>query len=740
MGQTVRAGQAGRTGETTGGAGRTGGFRKAVPWGVLALWVIVIAVAGSFAGGLADVQRDRTADYLPSSADSTQVARLKDQLPGGEVTSVLLVYHRDGGLTAADRGTAARQVEEVTVPAGTTGPAATADPGSAKSPALLATSKDPRDFGPRLHGPGVPSEDGATLMYAVSTTAPGTDDAARKAFVDGVRAHVRGGADGLSVWVGGEGAVQVDAKEVFGSVDGTLMLATGLVVALLLILTYRSPVLWLVPLAVVGVSAVCARAAVYGLASGFGVTVNSQSAGIMTVLVFGAGTDYALLLIARYRDELRRTPLPYDAMRSALRGCGPALLASGGTVVAGLACLLAADLNSVRGLGPVGAVGVVCALAAMTTLLPAILVLLGRRVFWPLIPVYGSEPRTRRLNVFAAMGSSAGRRPVAVLVTGVVLLGALALGVFNLPGPLKKGDGFTSRPESIVAMQTLAEAFPDRGTEPVEVMAPTADADRILASAREVEGVAGAERGRSGGGWTEIAVTAEAVPQSPQESATIGRLRAALDGAHVGGASAQELDLATANADDRLIVIPLVLVSVLLVLILLLRSLVAPLLLVGAVVLVWGAALGIGGLLFGPVFGYNGMDPGMPLLTFVFLVALGVDYGIFLMHRTREETRNGADPGQAALTALRTTGGVIASAGIVLAATFAVLAALPLVMFVELGTIVAVGVILDTFLVRTYLVTSASVLLGGKVWWPGRPGDTPVPAAAPALELVGDRR
>ncbi|MFD7031684.1 MMPL family transporter [Streptomyces sp. NPDC059917] len=711
---------------------RTQRYRRAIPWGVLVLWVIALAVAGPFAGTLGDAQRDGTADYLPSGADSTQVARLQEKLPGGEVTGLLLVYHRDGGLTAADRAAAERQVEEVTVPAGTTA----ARPAGA--PVALAGSKDPRDFGAVPRGPGVPSADGATLMYALSTTAPGTDDAAKKAFVEAVREHVRG-SGGLSAAVGGEGAAEVDAKEVFGSIDGTLMLATGLVVALLLVLTYRSPVLWLVPLLVVGAGAVCARAVVYGLASGFGLTVTSQSAGIMTVLVFGAGTDYALLLVARYRDELRRTPRPRDAMRTALRGCGPAVLASCGTVVAGLACLLAADLNNLRGLGPVGAVGVLCALVAMLTLLPALLVLLGRRVFWPLIPAYGSAPARRGPGVFAAMGSSAGKRPGAVLVTGIVLLGALALGAFNLPGALKKEDGFTDKPESITAMGTLAEAFPDRSSRPVEVMAPTGAADRILAGARSVEGVASAAKGREGGGWTEIAVTTGAPPGSAGESAAIDRLRAELDGAHVGGASAQQIDLAAANARDRLVVIPLVLASVLLVLVLLLRSLVAPLLLVTAVVLVWGAALGIGGLLFGPVFGFTGVDPGLPLLTFVFLVALGVDYGIFLMHRTREETRAGADPGQAALTALRTTGAVIASAGIVLAATFAVLASLPLVMFVELGTVVAVGVVLDTFLVRTYLVTSASVLLGRAMWWPGRSPGAPVPGAGPALELVGDR-
>ncbi|AYG83031.1 Acyltrehalose exporter MmpL10 [Streptomyces hundungensis] len=699
----------------------TGPRRWVVAWGVLALWVIVLAVAGAFAGRLGDVQRDQTADYLPAGADSTQVAALQEKLPGGEITALVLVYHRDGGLTAADRATAARQLSAITVAPGVQ---------AAKSPAELGDAKDPKEFAAVQHGPAVTSKDGATLAYTLTTAAPAKNDDARKAFVDDVRQRATD-TDGMSVRVGGDGALDVDARGVFGSLDTTLMLATGLVVALLLILTYRSPVLWLVPLLAVGAGAVCARAAVYGLATVFDTTVTSQSAGIMTVLVFGAGTDYALLLVARYRDELRRTPLPYDAMRAALRGCGPALFASSGTVVAGLLCLLAADLNNIRGLGPVGAVGVVCALAAMLTLLPALLVLLGRRVFWPLIPEYGSEPAARRRNLFAAMGSSTAKRPTTVLLTGVVLLGALALGAFNLPGALKQEDSFTSKPESTLAMGTLSTAFPDRGSRPLQVMTPTGRADRTLADARLVDGVAGAERGRSGGGWTEIAVTATAAPESAAESATIGRLRQRLTGAHVGGASAQALDLADTNAHDRLTVIPLVLISVLLVLALLLRSLIAPLLLVAAVAAVWGAALGIGGLVFGPVLGFHGLDPGLPLLTFVFLVALGVDYGIFLMHRTREEALRGAGPQEAALTALRTTGGVIASAGTVLAATFAVLASLPLVMFVELGTVIAVGVLLDTFLVRTYLVTGANLLLGRAVWWPGRLSRAPRTAEAP---------
>ncbi|MDX2596521.1 MULTISPECIES: MMPL family transporter [Streptomyces] len=663
--------------------------RRGLPWLVLGLWVVLLAVAGPFAARLTDVQHDRATDYLPASADSTRVARLQDRLPGGETTELVVVYHRAGGLTAADRATAARQLAAV---------------------AHRHTLATP----PR----GVPSADGTTLMYPVASNAPGTDEKKRDALVDDVRAAARS-ADGLTVRVGGPAALATDASKVYSSLGGPLLYTTVAVVAVLLILIYRSPLLWLVPLAVAGVGDFLARSAAYGLHQFFGTTVSGQSAGIMTILVFGAGTDYALLLVSRYREELRRHERPYDAMRAALRGCGPAVLASSGTVAAGLLCLLAADLNSSRGMGPLGTVGVLCALAAMLTLLPAVLVLLGRRVFWPLVPAHGSKPKARR-SLFAAMGSSAGRRPLTVLASGAVLLGALALGALHLPGPLKQLDTFVDRPDSVTAMETLAAAYPQRSAQPIEILAPADRADAALTAVEGTRGVAAARRGRTGGGWTEITVTAAAPPQSAAETATIEALRHRLPGSHVGGPSAQQLDLKDTDARDRLVVVPLVLLSVLLILVLLLRSLVAPLILVGAVVAVWGAALGLGGLAFGPLFGFHGSDPGLGLLSFVFLVALGVDYGIFLMHRMREESLHGAGPAEAALTALRTTGGVIASAGLVLAATFAVLTDMGLVPLVQLGFVIAVGVLLDTFLVRTYLVTSASVALGRRVWWPGR--------------------
>ncbi|GAA1229205.1 MMPL family transporter [Streptomyces aureus] len=669
-----------------------------MPWTLLGLWIVVLAIAGPFAGKLSDVQHDRAVDYLPASADSTQVAKIQDELPGGESTELVLVYHRDGGLTAADRTTAAAQVARVD-----------------RTFDLTAVPK------------GVRSRDGATLMYPVASTAPGHDEKARDAFVNDVRdiAHDTGG---LSVDTGGAGALATDASEVYGSLDGPLLYTTVAVVAILLVLIYRSPFLWLVPLVVAGVADFLSMGVAYGLHQAFGTTVSGQSSGVMTILVFGAGTDYALLLVSRYREELRRTERPYDAMRAALRGCGPAVLASSGTVAVGLFCLLAADLNSSRGMGPLGAVGVLCALVAMLTLLPAVLVLLGRRVFWPLVPAYGSTPKARR-SLFAAMGSSAGRRPLTVLASGALLLGALALGVFSLPGSLKQEDTFTDKPDSVVAMQTLAAAYPERGTQPISVITPTGRAGETLATARDVPGVAAAERVRSGHGWTEISVTASAPPQSTGETTTIETLRDRLDGkgSYVGGQSAQQLDLKDTNSRDRKVVVPIVLATVLLILVVLLRSLVAPLILLGAVVAVWGASLGIAGLVFGPLFGFQGTDPGLGLLTFVFLVALGVDYGIFLMHRMREESLAGAEPGAAALTALRTTGGVIASAGLVLAATFSVLTNMPLVSLVEMGFVIAVGVLLDTFLVRTYLVTSASMALGRTMWWPGPLSRKPQP-------------
>lgn len=691
---------------------------RTTAWGLLGLWLAVVVLLLPFAGRMGESTEDESVDYLPASADSTEVARLTELLPGGDTTDLLLVAQRAGGLTGADRELVDGRLAEI---AGRFELAA-GGPGA---------------------GPGVVSADGATALHPFSLGELGEE--AQAEAVGEIRELIADPPEGLTVALGGSGALGVDAEAVFESIDVTLMLATAGIVALLLVITYRSPLLWLLPLVAVGVAAVTAMAVVHGLVQLLDLTVTTMSSSIMTVLIFGAGTDYALLLVARYREELRRLSDAGEAMAAALRGCGPALLASSGTVSLGLLCLTVADLNSSSGLGPVGAVGVLCALAVMVTLLPALLVLLGRGVFWPLVPRHGEPRPAGRGSFFARLGSSISRRPVTVLVGGTLLLGALALGTLRLPGPLGEQENFTETPDSVQAMELVADAFPERSGQPITVLADAGRAEEVLAAALATEGVAEAEPGREGGGWREIQVFAADPPESAGERATVAALRERLGElpearALVGGPTAQSTDLASTSARDQLLVIPLVLGVVLLVLAALLRGLVAPVLLLAAVVASWGAAMGLGGLVFGPAFGFDGLDSQVPLLSFVFCVALGVDYGIFLMHRMREEALGGATTRRAALDALRTTGGVIASAGVVLAATFCVLATMPMVVMAEMGFVVAVGVLLDTFLVRTYLVTSASWLLDRRVWWPGplsrrpveAPAPPPVPGAPPA--------
>ena len=573
-------------------------------------------------------------------------------------------------------------------------------------------------------------------MYPVASTEPGQDEKARDALVNAVRDIARGG-DGLSVEVGGAGALATDACEVYNSLDGPLLYTTAAVVALLLILIYRSPFLWLVPLAVAGIADYLSWASPTASTRGSAPRSPARAPAIMTILVFGAGTDYALLLVSRYREELRRVERPYDAMAAALRGCGPAVLASSGTVAAGLLCLLAADLNSSRGMGPLGTVGVLCALAAMLTLLPALLVLLGRRVFWPLVPRYGSTPKARR-SLFTAMGGSAERRPRTVLVGGAVLLGALALGAFALPGSLKQEDSFTTRPDAIAAMETLAAAYPERGTQPITVIAPT---DRADGRSRRGPRHPRRQERRGGSQWRRLDRTDRTRlrpapvggrdrhhrvparlarrllrrrPQRPADRPGGHQRprhrhrrpdRAAVGAADPDGAAAVARRAADPGrrrgrrvgrgARHRR------------------TGLRAALRLRGHRPRTRPAVLRV---------------PGRPRRRLRHLPDAPHARGVL----------RGAEPSEAALSALRTTGGVIASAGLVLAATFAVLTSMPMVQLVELGFVIAVGVLLDTFLVRTYLVTSASVACGagcgGRAGSSRAPGE---PAAAGEREPVG---
>jgi RND superfamily putative drug exporter len=570
--------------------------------------------------------------------------------------------------------------------------------------------------------PPVASPDGQALLLGVPLDGR-DEDAAYDATVRIRRQVAAGAAAGLQVKVTGPAGFMVDAADAFGHLDTTLLLVTVAVVAALLLVTYRSPVLWLLPLVAVLLANGIASAAVYLLARGGALTVNGQSGGILTVLVFGAGTDYALLLVARYREELHRHPDRHQAMAAALRRAGPVLLASGATVIAGLGCLLAADMNNTRGLGPVGAVGIACALLAMTTLLPALLVLCGRWLFWPRIPRPGS-PLQQEETLWARVGDRIARRPRAVWVATAVLLAAMAAATTGIRTGIPGEHAYTTTPESIAGQQLLARHYPAGAAAPAEVKANAATEPAVTAAARATPGVAAVLPATHAGELVQIQAVLADPADSPAAERTIRRLRDAVHAisgadALVGGLTATNLDVATAARHDRAVVIPLVLAVVFVVLAVLLRALVAPLLLIATVVLSFLAALGATWLATDRLLGVAALDHQLVLIGFVFLVALGIDYNIFLMTRVREEAgRLGHRPG--VLRGLAATGGVITSAGLVLAATFAVLSVLPVTWAVQLAILVAVGVLLDTLVVRSVLVPALALDAGPAIWWPSR--------------------
>jgi RND superfamily putative drug exporter len=526
------------------------------------------------------------------------------------------------------------------------------------------------------------------------------------------------------VYVTGPAGYGADFAEVFSGLDATLLYITAAIVIVILLVTYRSPVLWVLPLVCVFVALTAAQAVIYLLARHAGLTVNGQSAFILTVLVFGAGTDYALLLTARYREELRRHADRHQAMAVALRRAGPAIIASGATVVLSLLCLLVAELNSTKSLGPVMAVGVTVGLVAMLSLLPALLVIFGRWVFWPRRPALGSAEPTER-GTWARIGARIARRPRLVWMVTAVVLAALAVGTTGLKANgLQYRDSFRSTPEAVTGEAVLARHFPAGAGSPIQVVGRAEAAPQLASTLSATPGVTAVTRPvvRDGIVYLEGTLTASADSQAAY--ATIDRLRTAVhaipaaDG-KVGGGSAVNLDIQRASRHDRNLVVPLVLVVVLVILGVLLRAIVSPLLLIATVVLSFATALGVSTLAFNHLFDFAGADPSFPLWTFVFLVALGTDYNIFLMTRVHEESkRHGTHQG--ALIGLAATGGVITSAGVVLAGTFAALATLPLVFITEIGFAVAFGVLLDTFIVRSVLVTALNLDLGRWIWWPSR--------------------
>ena len=537
-----------------------------------------------------------------------------------------------------------------------------------------------------------------------------------------MREAIEGAPQGLTVEVTGPAGFASDAIDVFDSINGTLVAATALLVFVLLILIYRSPIFWLIPFFSVIVAEVSSRGLGY-LLSELGTTVTGQSSAILTVLVFGAGTDYALLIVARYREELRRQEDRHAAIATAMRTAGPPVVASAATVMAALLCLSLAQVNGTAGLALIGAMGIGLAMLVMCTLLPALLAICGRRAFWPRVPHLGDTGADETHGVWRRIADRVGARPRPVWIGSTALLAVLCVGLVFFSTNLTTGNQFRDEESSTRGQELVSRAFPAGANAPNTVVVPNPlVADRVrevLLAREEVATVGPVETGQPGARF-DLILSID--PYSREAFGEIPDLRQAARQAGgedvlIGGPTAEEHDLREAAERDNLVIVPLVLLVVFLVLALLLRALLLPVILIATVVLSFVAALGVGAFFFDFVFDFPGSDPSLPLYAFVFLVALGIDYNIFLMARVREEAqRYGTRPGM--VRGLAVTGGVITSAGIVLAGTFSVLASLPLVFLTEIGFTIAFGVLLDTFLVRSVLVPALVFDIGPKVWWP----------------------
>ncbi|WP_309616593.1 MMPL family transporter [Salinibacterium sp.] len=670
-------------------------------------WIVLVGsllLAGSIFAIGSGSKGDSSPDVgLPATAESAMAAAAQQDLPGADSSTALLVFSRVGAGGGESRGTLSdSDISAVAV----------------ASTALADISAE--GFIP----PPSVSDDGTVALVVVplDTIEDVAEQADRAAEIRAIaNAEL---PEGMTALLTGPEGFAVDIAAVFKGADVTLLLTTVIVVAVLLLVTYRSPWLWLVPLVVVGLADGLAGVVAARVASALGIALDASVTGILSVLVFGAGTNYALLLIARYRDELRATEDRREAMAKALRGAGPAIIASGSTVVLALLTLAFAQLEGNRALGIACATGVVIAMIFALIVLPATLVLFGRGLFWPYVPRFGTAGSAER-GVWHRLGILVSRKPVVVALIGAVVLGGLALGVPQIRIGLAQTEKFTAVPEAVVGQKVLADAFSAGSGSPVVVIATSEKAQAVADAAAEVAGVVSATPGETNGELTQVDVVLDAAADTPESFAAVTALREELHGiqgagALVGGRDAQTLDVNQAQTADQNLVIPLILGLVFLVLVLLLRSLVAPLLLLATVVASFFASLGASWLLFKSVLGFPAIDTNVVLFSFLFLVALGVDYNIFLVTRAREEAvMHGTRVGM--IRALSSTGGVITSAGILLAAVFAVLGVLPLITLTQIGIIVCIGVLLDTLIVRTVIVPSLAFIAGEKFWWPGRP-------------------
>jgi RND superfamily putative drug exporter len=717
--------------------------RRRLPRGFPVFAIVALAVIAFFVGGvgggyqskLADVQKNENSDYLPGSAESTKVANESEAFLKIESIPGFIVYSRPAGLTDADQAavndafTAIKALPGVDT-AAMTAPRTSSDRTSAAIYVPLVAKQN----GVSLKGPELADNEKRIIATAKAHAPPG-----------------------LTVLPAGSGGLIVAFIDAFSGIDGALLGAALLVVIAILLVVYRSPILWIFPLLSALLALGMSSLVIYELAKHNVLTLTGQSQGILFVLILGAGTDYALLLISRYREELHEYPNRFDAMIKAWRESAPAIVASGVTVIIGLLCLSFSELNSNKSLGPVAAIGIACTLLVMMTFLPvALSVIGGRWVFWPRRPRVDHATDLATHGLWGRIAATVGRRHRVAWIGALVALGICLLGVTSLKtNGMTTAQGFTNKPDAVKGQQIYDAKFHDPGAGVPAVITANADkANEVIAAAAKVPGVASApgsvcvqiDYTKVTGAGTGIAGNSGCAPAAIQVSPingrtlinanladsfdsaaaydTIKRLRTALHAvpgadAKVGGASAATLDVQQASVHDRNLIIPIVLLVILIVLGLLLRALIAPILLILTVVLSFAAALGASGFVFTHIFHFAGADQSFPLFAFVFLVALGIDYNIFLMTRVREETLQfGTRTG--ILRGLAVTGGVITSAGLVLAATFAVLGVLPLVFLAEIGFTVAFGVLLDTVVVRSILVPSLATEIGRQIWWPSK--------------------
>jgi putative drug exporter of the RND superfamily len=715
----------GSTGSTDSERGRSRGRLWVLPLVVVLLWLFVGGPLGSFAGRLAEVQENDNASFLPKSAESTVVLNEFLRFTGQESLPTTLVFERPSGLLQEDK----TAIE-----------------------AYAARAAGVEHVDAEGIAPPTYSEDG-TAAQVVVPIASDDGEEIQKA-VDDLRDVIENPPGGLTALVGGQGGILGDFITAFGAIDGILLVVALIVVLVILVAVYRTIILPLVVILSAVLALGVASAATYALAKSDVLDLNGQSQGILFILALGAATDYSLLVVARFREELRDHESKYVAMRRAYRAALEPIVASGLTVILGLLCLLLSDLSSLRGLGPVGALGIAGAMLASLTLLPAALLLLGRSAYWPFRPKYGS-PHTDTRGIWGRVARLVGRRARAVWVVTFVLLATCAAFLPTLnEDPVPQTELFLTDVDSVKAQDILDAHFASDQSSPAIIVAPQDKLEQTVAAVRRHDGVA-----RNGVSYLPAAPPTGPTPPAPkvvdgdvvvlatltgaadsaEATRTVRELRTDLDEVspqvRVGGNTAIQLDTRDTVDSDRRKVIPAILAVIFVVLALLLRSLFAPLLLLLANVLSFGATMGISALLFNHVFDFPASDPSTLLIGFVFLVALGIDYSIFLMTRVREESeRQGTHPG--VLKGLSVTGGVITSAGIVLAATFAALGVVPILFLAQIAFIVAFGVLLDTLVVRSLLVPALCYDLGPRVWWPSRLWHTPDHADPSTSEML----